>query len=144
MQDDLAALGREPQPNADGFGLVQYFFGATPRHIFFSEYLLPRVSRRAKRRRDPTNLASVLYVTGPQVFTAAYKAYVRDRAAARDPPNPHARWDERVLPTCALGAWCFDCERHGFRPFLEHGFRGSWKGGAWNASMCPRPSALAR
>lgn len=129
-------VGREPQNNADGFGVLQYFFGATPRHPFFSDYLMPLVAKRAARRRNAGPVASVLWVTGPQAFTTAYKSWVYDQqvAAGRDVAN--ARWDARVLPTCAMGAWCFDCERAGRRPYLEHRFLGSWKGGK-NWTACP-------
>lgn len=128
-------VGREPQNTADGYGVAQYFFGATPRHPFFGDYLLPLVAKRVARRRDPRQPASVLWATGPQAFTAAYKAYVRASGRERV-RGPRARasyrlWDRRVLPTCALGAWCFDCVKHGYAPYLEHRFLGSWKGGAW-------------
>ena len=147
LRGDLI-VGREPQANADGFGVLQYFFGATPRHPFFTEHLLPLVAERARRRRDDRSLNSVLWVTGPQAFTAAYKAYVRARrlegGVDLDVSTPTTfKWDADVLPTCALGAWCFDCEKEGAtRPYVEHRFLGSWRDpsslGAWNGSSCPR------
>ena len=120
-------VGREPQSNADGFGVLQYFFGATPRHPFFVDYLLPIVARRIARRRDDRGMSSVLWATGPLAFTAAYKHYVRDRALATGRDTRRAQWHEKVLPTCAFGAWCFDCEANGYRPYVEHRFLGSWK-----------------
>ena len=150
LKGDLV-VGREPQNTADGFGVVQYFFGATPRHAFFGDFLLPLVARRVARRRDPRQPASVLWATGPQAFTAAYKAYVRAtrgdvgarastststtrlRGESSRRWDSYRHWDRRVLPMCALGAWCFDCAAHGYAPYLEHRFLGSWKGGEWSA-----------
>ena len=120
-------VGREPQSNADGFGVLQYFFGATPRHPFFMDYLLPLIARRVARRRDDRGMNSVLWATGPLAFTAAYKQYVRARMSLSGRDAFRAKWDERVLPMCAFGAWCFDCERYGFEPYIEHRFQGSWK-----------------
>ena len=134
-------VGREPQNNVDGFGVLQYFFGATPRHPFFSDYLMPMIARRA-RRRGKDGLGYVLWTTGPQVFTAAYKSYVRSTLAAGGRAPRRVQWDEHILPTCAFGAWCFDCEQKGFRPYVEHLFLGSWRGlqaTNWSAA-CPPAS----
>ena len=60
LRGDLI-VGREPQANADGFGVLQYFFGATPRHPFFTEHLLPLVAERAAGG-DDRSLNSVLWV----------------------------------------------------------------------------------
>ena len=51
-------VGREPQDNADGFGVAQYFFGAVRRHPFFVEYLMPLVEKRVARRRDQVRRTS--------------------------------------------------------------------------------------
>jgi hypothetical protein len=136
LRGDLV-VGREPQDNADGFGVLQYFFGALPRHRFFSDFLLPLVASRVARRRDSRGLSTVLWATGPLAFTAAYKQYVRSTLPPGERERAPLSWDRHVLPTCALGAWCYDCEAHGFRPYLEHKFAGSWKSEAgWKAGEC--------
>ena len=108
LSGDLVVAKEFEQPGG-GYQVLQYFFGATPRHPFFVDVLLPMIEERVEQYdelRESNPDLWVLTCTGPYVFTAALERY------------GHVD----VLPVCTFGAYQTDCGG-----YLDHHFSGTWK-----------------